>query len=34
MKSAFNYIERHGGLGTEDSYPYQAVEGTCNKRVM
>ena len=29
MNHAFEYIQHHGGIDTEDSYPYKGVEGKC-----
>ncbi|XP_008225270.1 PREDICTED: zingipain-2-like [Prunus mume] len=30
MTSSFQYIQQNGGIASEENYPYQAVEGTCN----
>lgn len=30
MEQAYTFIIKNGGLAAEDSYPYQAKEGTCN----
>ncbi|XP_041810502.1 cathepsin L.1 [Chelmon rostratus] len=29
MDNAFNYIQANGGVDTEDSYPYEALDGQC-----
>ncbi|PQQ05588.1 ervatamin-C-like [Prunus yedoensis var. nudiflora] len=30
MLSSFEYIQQNGGIASEENYPYQAVQGTCN----
>ncbi|CAL8147005.1 unnamed protein product [Prunus armeniaca] len=30
MTNSFKYIQENGGIASEENYPYQAVEGTCN----
>ncbi|CAI0444846.1 unnamed protein product [Linum tenue] len=32
MDNAFTFIRAKGGLATEAQYPYQAQDGTCNKK--
>lgn len=31
METAFTFIVKNGGLTTEKEYPYEGVDGTCNK---
>ena len=31
MTSAFKYVQEHGGIASEASYPYVAKQKTCNK---
>ncbi|KAK7263716.1 hypothetical protein RJT34_31310 [Clitoria ternatea] len=31
METAFAFIEKNGGLTTTEDYPYEGVDGTCNK---
>ncbi|CAL9014299.1 unnamed protein product [Prunus brigantina] len=30
MRTTFEYIQQSGGIASEENYPYQAVQGTCN----
>lgn len=30
MEIAFEFIKRNGGITTEDSYPYEAIDGKCD----
>ncbi|PIA39693.1 hypothetical protein AQUCO_02600261v1 [Aquilegia coerulea] len=32
MDDAFKFIEQNHGLATEGTYPYKAIDGTCNKK--
>jgi C1A family cysteine protease len=32
MDDAFKFIEQNHGLAAEATYPYQAIDGTCNKK--
>ncbi|MQL97231.1 hypothetical protein Taro_029917 [Colocasia esculenta] len=32
IRKAFDFIVKNGGLATEDAYPYQGVDGTCDSK--
>ena len=32
MDLAFEFIQKNGGLTTEDNYPYTATDGSCDKK--
>ncbi|KAL5710749.1 Senescence-specific cysteine protease sag39 [Ranunculus cassubicifolius] len=32
MDDAFDFIQQNHGLAAEDTYPYKAIDGTCNKK--